>query len=320
MDKMKAARIHAYGGPEVLRYEDAPKPAPGSGEALVRVHATSVNQFDWKVRRGYLAGYFNHTLPLIIGWDVSGVVEAVGEGVTSLAPGDAVFGQADITRDGAYAEYVSVNAGLLVRKPEAVSHAAAAALPLAGNAAWRCVMGNGNVKEGQTVLIHGAAGGVGSFAVQLAKRRGARVIGTASANHLDFLRELGADEVVDYNVTRFEEAVPEADLVIDTIGGETQQRSWKICKSGGMMLSLVEAPSAEEGAARGVRHELIAAYPDPGILAELAALASAGALRPVISATLQLAEAQEGHILSEGLHTRGKIVLQVVTNGRLSQP
>jgi NADPH:quinone reductase-like Zn-dependent oxidoreductase len=312
MNTMKAVRIHSYGEPEVLRYEEAPRPEAGAGEALVRVHATSVNPFDWKVRRGYLAGYFNHSLPLIIGWDLSGVVEAVGEGVTSLAPGDAVFGQADITRDGAHAEYVSVNAGLLVRKPDSVSHAEAAALPLAGNAAWRCVMGTGNVREGQTVLIHGAAGGVGTFAVQLAKRRGARVIGTASANHLDFLRELGVDDVVNYNVTRFEESVPEVDLVIDTIGGETQQRSWKICKSGGAMLSLVEAPSAEEGSARGVRHELIGAYPDPSIMSELAALASAGELRPVISATLALAEAQEGHRLSEGMHARGKIVLQVV--------
>jgi NADPH:quinone reductase-like Zn-dependent oxidoreductase len=240
-------------------------------------------------------------------------VEAVGDGVTSLAPGDAVFGQADITRDGTYAEYVAVSAGLLVRKPEGVSHAVAAALPLAGNAAWRCVVGSGNVGQGNRILIHGAAGGVGTIAVQLAKQRGAHVIGTASANHLDELRELGADEVVDYNVTRFEEAVPEVDLVIDTIGGDTQQRSWKVCKSGGMMLSLVEAPSAEEGAARNVRHELIGAYPDPSILGELAALASAGTLRPVISATLPLAEAQEGHILSEGLHTLGKIVLQAVT-------
>jgi NADPH:quinone reductase-like Zn-dependent oxidoreductase len=312
METMKAARIHAYGGPEVLRYEDAPRPVAGAGDALVRVHAASINPFDWKVRRGYLAGFFNHTLPLILGWDVSGVVEAVGEGVTTLAPGDAVFGQADITRNGTYAEYVAVPAGLLVRKPEQVSHVQAAALPLSGNAAWRCVAGNGNLSQGNSVLIHGAAGGVGTFAVQLAKLRGAHVIGTASANNLDFLRELGADEVVDYNTTRFEETVPEVDLVIDTIGGETQQRSWKICKSGGMMLSLVEAPSAEEGTARGVRHELIGAYPDPSILGELAALASAGQLRPIISVTLPLAEAQEGHALSESLHTRGKIVLQVV--------
>jgi NADPH:quinone reductase-like Zn-dependent oxidoreductase len=224
-----------------------------------------------------------------------------------------VFGQADITRDGTYAEYAAVPAGLLARKPEGVSHAQAAALPLAGNAAWRCVVATGMVGNGQRVLIHGAAGGVGTVAVQLAKLRGAHVIGTASANHLEFLRELGADEVVDYTLTRFEEAVPEVDLVIDTIGGETQQRSWKVCKSGGMMLSLVETPSAEEGAARGVRHELVGAYPDPGILGELAALASAGTLRPIISATLALQEAQEGHILSESMHTRGKIVLQVVT-------
>jgi NADPH:quinone reductase-like Zn-dependent oxidoreductase len=313
MDMMKVVRIHSYGGPEVLAYEDAPRPVLGAGEALVRVHAASVNPFDWKVRRGYLAGYFNHTLPLIIGWDVSGVVEAVGAGVTNVAPGDAVFAQADISRDGTYAEYVAVPAGLLVRKPEGISHTQAAALPLAGNAAWRCVASNGNVGSGNTVLIHGAAGGVGTFAVQLAKQRGAHVIGTASANNLDFLRELGADEVVDYNTTRFEEAVPEVDLVIDTMGGETQQRSWKICKSGGALLSLVEAPSAEEGAARGVRHELIGAYPDPAILGELAALVSAGTLRPIISATLPLAETQQAHALSESLHARGKIVLQVVT-------
>lgn len=312
MSMMKAVRIHAYGGPEVLTYEEAPMPVAGADEVLVRVHAASVNPFDWKVRRGYLAAYFNHALPLILGWDVSGVVEAVGSEVTSVAPGDAVFGQADITRDGAYAEYIAVKAALVVPKPAGISHAQAAALPLAANAAWRCLVDSANIASGQSVLIHGGAGGVGTFAVQLAKWRGAHVIATASANNLDFLRELGADEVIDYNATRFEEAAPAVDLVIDTIGGETQQRSWNICRSGGMLLSLVEAPSADEGAARGVRHELVGAYPDPGILAQLAGLVNDGTIRSIISATYPLHELPQAHMQSESLHTRGKLVIQVV--------
>ena len=199
MTTMRAVRIHAYGGADVLRYEDAPRPEVSAGEVLVRVYAASVNPFDWKVRAGYLAGFLPYQLPFILGWDVSGVIEAVGPEVSDLAVGDAVFGQANIIRGGAYAEYAIMRASEVVRKPETLDHIQAAATPQAALSAWRCLIDGAELSEGQSVLIHGAAGGVGTFAVQVAKLRGARVIGTASANNRDMLLSLGADEVIDYN-------------------------------------------------------------------------------------------------------------------------
>ena len=234
MATMKAIRIHQYGGPEVLQYEDAPLPEMGTEDVLIRVHAAGVNPVDWKVREGYLRQRIAHGLPLILGWDLSGVVVDTGTAVSQLTVGAAVYGRPDIARNGTYAQYVAVRADELALKPESLDHVHAAAVPLACLTAWQALFEavppytSVDLRAGQTILIHGAAGGVGSFAVQLAKWRGARVVATASAHNEAFLRGLGADEVIDYTARQFETAVARVDAVFDTVGRETQRRSWPV--------------------------------------------------------------------------------------------
>lgn len=217
-----------------------------------------------------------------------------------------------MARDGAYAEYIAVRASDVVPKPPSLDHIQAAAIPLAALAAWKTLFDTAGLTEGQKVLIHRAAGGVGTFAVQLAKWRGAHVIGTASRYNLDFLRELGADEVIDYNTTRFDEVVSDVDVVLDTLGGDIQARCWPLLKPGGMLVSIMEPPSEETAAAHGVRHGFIGVYPDPKTLQEIAALVEAGHIKPIVSTVLPLQEVRQAHALSESMHTRGKIVLQIV--------
>jgi NADPH:quinone reductase-like Zn-dependent oxidoreductase len=312
MTSMHAVRIHAYGSPDILTFEDAPCPAPGEGEVLIRVHATSVNPFDCAVRAGYMSGYFNHTLPLILGTDVSGVVESVGAGVTNVAPGDSVYTRAGVFRDGAYAEYAVATASDVALKPTSVDHIHAAAIPHALLTAWQALFEMAALSQGQTVLIHGAAGGVGHLAVQLAKLHGAKVIGTASVNR-DFLRELGVDEVIDYSTTRFEESVRDVDVVLDLVGGDTQQRSWAVLKPGGILVSAVQPPDQAAADAHGVRQGLVTSAPPIGkVLAEVAALVDAGKIRPEVSKVLPLSEIRDAHALVEGHHMRGKLALQVV--------
>lgn len=308
---MKAVRIHTYGGPEVLAYEEAPRPEAGENEVLIKVAAAGVNPVDWKVREGYLAAWINHSLPLILGWDVSGVVQEVGPGVSNLTPGEAVYTRADLGRDGAYAEYIAVNADHVVPTPRSLDMVQAAAIPHAALAAWQALFDIAGLTGGQTVLIHGAAGGVGHFAVQLARWRGARVIGTSSEQNLDFQRQLGVDEAIDYTATRFDEVVRDADVVRDTIGGEVLERCWKVLKTGGILVSLVEAPSEETAQAHGVRQAFAGAAADGKTLSEIAALVDAGQVKPFVSTVLPLAEVAQAHALSQSMHTRGKIVLQV---------
>lgn len=312
MTTMKAVRIHAYGGTDVLVYEDAPRPTLGDSEVLIRVHATTVNPFDCAVRAGYMSAYFNYTFPLILGTDVSGVVEDVGAGVTSFAPGDNVYARAGVTRDGAYAEYVVVPASDVAAKPQSLDHIHAAAMPHVTLTAWQALDGAVNLTKGQTVLIHAAAGGVGHIAVQLAKLRGAKVIGTGSVN-LDLLRDLGVDEAINYSTTPFENVVHNVDVVLDTVGGDTQQRSWSVLKPGGILVSTVQAPSEEIAAARGVRQHFVFSSPPIGkTLAEVATLVDAGQIKPVVSTVFPLQQVRQAHELIEGRHARGKIVLQVV--------
>jgi NADPH:quinone reductase-like Zn-dependent oxidoreductase len=312
MTTMKAVPVHTYGGPEVLVYEEAPCPEVGTEDVLIRVFATSVNPFDWKVREGYLAAWMNHKLPLILGWDVSGVVQTVGSGVTNFSPGDQVFARADVNLDGAYAEYIAVEASLVVPKPDSLDHIHAAAVPHAALAAWHSMFSAADLSSGQTMLIHGAAGGVGHFAVQFAKWRGAKVIGTASGNNLEFLHQLGVDEAIDYTTTRFDEVVRDVDVVLDTIGGEVLERCWVVLKPGGMLVSLVEAPSEETAIAYGVRQSFAGAQADAGILTQIAALVDSGQIKPTVSTILPLDEVRQAHELSQSMHTRGKIVLQIV--------
>jgi NADPH:quinone reductase-like Zn-dependent oxidoreductase len=311
MRTMKAVCIYSYGGPGVLVYEDAPRPLPGDGEVLVRVHAAGVNPVDWKIREGHLKEMLHHTLPLVLGWDVSGVVEALGANTTRLSVGDEVFSRPDISRDGAYAEFIVIRESEVALKPKSIDHIHAAALPLAGLTAWQTLFDAGGLSAGQRVLIHAAAGGVGSLAVQLAKWKGAHVIGTASEHNHEFLRKLGADQVVDHNTERFEEVVQPVDVVLDTMGGDTQERSWKVLKPGGILVSVVSPPSAEAASAHGVRQAFVFIKPSAPQLAEIAKLADAEKLKAIVETILPLSDATRAQELSQRGHTRGKIVLRV---------
>lgn len=311
MSTMQAVRFHSYGDSGVLVLEEMPRPQAGAGEVLIRVHAAGVNPLDWKVRAGHVRGWLQHRLPLIPGWDVSGVVEAVGPDVTAFKIGDEVYGLLNFTRNGAYAEYVAARALNLAFKPNAIDHIQTGAVPLASLTAWVSLFEVAGLKSGQTMLIHGAAGGVGHFAVQFAKWKKAKVIATASASNEDFLRELGADEVIDYSTTKFEEAVHDVDVVLDTIGGDTQQRSWQVLKKGGILVATLGISSLEPPHQHGVRGEGVMVRPDAAQLTQIAALIDAGNLKPAVTTILPLAEAPRAHELSQTGHVRGKIVLQV---------
>ncbi len=308
---MKAVRISNYGGLDALVYENAPLPVPGAGEVLIRVSSSSVNPFDCAVRAGYVANYFNHTLPLILGTDVSGVIEAAGPGVTAFKRGDEVYARAGVSRDGSYAEFVVVPTSDVARKPRSLDHLHSAALPHVSLTAWQALFELANLTQGQTVLIHGAAGGVGHIAVQLAKLHGAKVIGTASCNK-EFLNELNVDQAIDYSATRFEEVLDPVDVVLDTIGSDTQERSWGVLKPGGMLVSTVQPPSEEVAASHGVRQAMVLSSPPIGkVLTEIAELVDSGQIKPHVSAVLPLHEIRNAHAMIEGKHTRGKLVLQV---------
>jgi len=312
MTLMKAVRIHDYGGLDILHYEEAPRPVPAAGEVLIRVHATTINPFDCAVRAGYMGQYFNYTFPLILGTDVSGVVVELGDGVTDISPGDIVYTRAGIYRDGAHAEFVVAIASDVVAKPPSLDHVNAAALPHVTLTAWQGLIVFADLSEGQTILIHAAAGGVGHIAVQLAKWRGARVIGTASIN-LPFLEELGVDVPIDYTQTAFEDVAKGVDVVLDLLGGETQQRSWKVLKPGGMLISTVQPPPQEVASAHGVRQHMIGTSPPVRkVLTEASKMVENGQLKPHVSDVLSLKDIRKAHELSEGRHTRGKVVLQVV--------
>jgi NADPH:quinone reductase-like Zn-dependent oxidoreductase len=312
MATMKAVRIHEYGGPEVLRYEEAPRPEAGPGEVLIRVHAAGVNPVDWKVRAGFAKDRLKYKMPFIPGWDLSGVVEAVGSGVSRLKGGDEVYSRPDIARDGSYAEYTVVKESEVALKPKSINHVHAAAVPLAALTAWQALFEAAQLLAGQTVLIHGAAGGVGSFAVQFAKMKGAHVIGTASKRNHEYLRSLGADETIDYHTTRFEDAVEKVDAVLDTITGETADRSYPVIKTGGVYVSILMPPSQEKASAHGVRaaHTFVRANLDQ--LNEIAKLVDSGKLQITIEKVFPLAEARAAQELNAQGHTRGKIVLRVI--------
>jgi NADPH:quinone reductase-like Zn-dependent oxidoreductase len=311
MATMRAVSLHSYGGSEVMVLEEMPRPQAGSGEVLVRVHAAGVNPLDWKVRAGHVKAWLQHRLPLIPGWDVSGVVEAVAPDVTAFNVGDAVYGMLDFMRNGAYAEYVAARTLNLALKPNSIDHIQASAVPLASLTAWQSLFEVADLKSGQTVLIHAAAGGVGHFAVQFAKWKGAKVIGTASASHESFVAELGAGMVIDYRTARFEEAVHDVDVVLDTIGGDTQQRSWQVLRNGGILVATLGISSPEAARHHGVRGEGVMVHPDAAQLSRIAALIDAGNLKPAVTTVLPLAEAARAHELSQTGHVRGKIVLQV---------
>ncbi len=305
---MKAIRIHQYGGPEVLAQVEMQSPAPGHDEVLIKVHAAAVNPIDWKMRAGYVKEVFPLTFPATLGWDVSGTVEETGDQVTQFKRGDEVYA---LVKGGGYAEYVVAQAAVVAKKPRTVDHIHAAAVPVSGLTAWQALFEVAQLRAGQKVLIHAAAGGVGNFAVQLAKARGAYVIGTASSKNQAFLGDLGVDHAVDYQKTRFEDAEHDVDVVLDTVGGETQERSFKVLKKGGILVSLVQPPSQESATKYGVRALFYGGHASSFDLVEIAKLIDADKLKPVVETILPLAEARRAHELSETGHARGKIVLKV---------
>src|SRR6266436_348175 len=308
---MKAIRIHNYGRPEVLQYQDAPRPKPQAGEVLIRVHAAGVNPIDWKVREGYMKDFWPHKFPLILGWDLSGVVEEVGPRAWQFKKGDEVYSLPDPTRNGAYAEYVVVRESELALKPKSLHHIRAAVVPLAALTAWQSLFDTAQLQPGQRVLIHAGSGGVGHLAVQLAKWKGAYVFATASTKNQDLLRKLGVDEPIDYTQQRFEEIARKIDIVLDTLGDETQERSWSVLKKGGVLVSLVQPPSEEKAKELGVRAAIIGAQPNGAQLVEIAKIIDSGKLAPIIDRILPLSEARRAHELSQSGHTHGKIALRV---------
>ncbi|MBO0791166.1 MAG: NADP-dependent oxidoreductase [Ktedonobacteraceae bacterium] len=310
---MKAIRIHGRGGPDHLVYEDAPQPHPGPGEVLVRVYAAGViaTELQWDETYQTNAGSLR-PLP-IPGPDLSGVVEEIGSGITALARGDEVYAMLGYGRDGAEAEFTIALPSELAPKPRTLDFVRAAAVPLTALTAWQALFVHARLAAGQTILIHGAAGGVGVFAVQLARWVGAHVIATASARNRDFLRELGASAVIDYTTTRFEEVVHDVDLVFDLVGGDTLVRSWQVVKPGGVLVSVVSPrPSFAEAKAHGVRSVWFIVEPNREQLIQIGALIDAGRIRPIIDTVLPLSQARQAYEQGAKGHTRGKIVLRVV--------
>lgn len=317
---MKAIHLHARGGPEQLFYEDAPKPQLKPGDALVHVCACAFTPTELKWDETYTAPDGSSRLPSVPGHELAGVVEAVSGGNGSgLKAGDQVYGLADFWRDGAAADYVAVRAADLAPKPDNLNFVQAAALPLSSLTAWQALFDHAGLKPGDEILIHGATGGVGSLAVQLAHWRGAFVVATTSAPNVSFAQKLGADKVIDYSSSRFEDYVHEADVVLDTVGGETLERSWNVVRPGGMVVSIVDPTAQEQHPRQDVRGEYFIVEPSRKELVEIKRLVEAGRLLPIIEATFPLEEAREAFELGTSGHNRGKIVLEVNSDAARDQ-
>jgi NADPH:quinone reductase-like Zn-dependent oxidoreductase len=308
---MKAIRIHQFGGPEVMQLDQIPVPEPGADEVLIRVYASSVNPVDWKIREGQRKEKFPGKLPLTMGWDVSGIITEVGENVKYLQVHDDVYGRPDPTRDGAFADYIVVKENQVAHKPKSVSHLEAASVPLAGLTAWQGLFAHGNLLPGQKVLIHAASGGVGTFAVQLAKWKGAYVVGTCSEKNAELVKSLGSDMVIDYKNQNFEDLLSGIDLVFDTIGGDTQKRSVKVLRNGGRLITTVKPEDIAEAKSRGIFIGGYMAQSLPDDLKQLAQLIDDKKLKPIIARVMNLEEAKEAEQISQKGHIRGKIVLKV---------
>jgi NADPH:quinone reductase-like Zn-dependent oxidoreductase len=309
LSAMKAVRMHSFGGPDVLTLEELPKPTPGPHEVLIRVEAAGVNPVDCKTRSGEFkpAGL---QLPLTLGLDISGVVEEVGRDVFGQKVGNEVYAMLG-PGHGAYAEYVAANYDSIVPKPANLDHLHAAAVPLAASTAWQGLFDHGKLKAGERVLIHGAAGGVGHFAVQFAKDRGACVIATGRAEDRDLLRKWGADEVIDYTRERFEDRARDIDLVFDLVAGETQQRSWNVLKEGGRIISTLQPPSLTEAALHHAKGEAFMVESNRDELAQIGRMIDEGRVSVFLQQAFPITEARRAHDHMEHEHVRGKVVLAV---------
>lgn len=311
---MKAIRLHREGGPEQLVYEDAPEPKLGPADALIRVHATGITPAELTWPDTYKNCDGSERLPAIPGHEVSGVVESVAAGLGDVSIGEAVYALTSFCRDGAAAQYVAVHAADLAPRPRTLDAVQAAAVPLSALTVWQAFFDHGSLAPGQRVLIHGGAGGVGAFAVQIARWHGAYIVATASAENHGFLFGLGANEIIDYRRVRFEQAVGDVDLVLDTIGGETRERSWQVLKPGGLLITLPDAIPEGEASTHGKdgrRGVFFVVEPNRQQLCEIARLIDSGAVRPVVAATIPLAQARQAFERGAAGHTRGKLVLAV---------
>lgn len=310
---MKAVVIEQYGGKEQLKENEVPKPEINDEQILIEMRSTSVNPIDWKVREGYMKDVLDWSFPIILGWDAAGVVSKVGNNVTQFKEGDRVFTRPETTPDGTYKEYIAVEEHLVAHMPERVSFEEAAAAPLAGLTAWQCLFETANLKEGEKVLIHAGSGGVGHYAIQIAKAVGAYVATTASGKNKEFVETLGADHFIDYKTEQFENILEDYDVVLDTIGGDVQEKSFEVLKKGGRLVSITQQPSEELANKYNVEATAIFLQPKGEQLRKLADLMQQGKVKSIVSKAFPLSVEgiQKAHELSESHHAKGKVVIQV---------
>lgn len=305
---INAIQVHNYGDIDQLRLERVPQPEPQEGEVLVRVHAAGVNPVDWKIRAGWMKDFRPSTFPYVPGADFAGVVEKVGTGVTTLQPGQEVFGRSSA---GSYTEYGIAPANALALKPKTLSFDDAATIPVGATTAWQGLFDHGNLQPGQRVLILGGAGGVGLFAVQFARWKGAHVISTASTRNVDFVRSLGAETVIDYTKTEVGDEIHDVDLIFDTVGGTALNSAWPTLKRGGTLVTIAGRPDEAKARELGVRIASFSAQVTSELLSTFAQLIDAGHIKTVVGATFSLSEAGKAQELSQGGHGRGRIVLHI---------
>ncbi|MFM1652869.1 NADP-dependent oxidoreductase [Brevibacillus sp. B_LB10_24] len=304
---MQAIRVHQFGGPEVLQMEQLPIPKPSADEVLIRVHAMGVLPVDLAFRQGLMRKYPVQP-PFIPGSAFAGVIEEVGSGVTGFQKGQAVFGRAN---NGASAEYITTTVKTMAHKPQNLSFTEAATISGGATTAWMALFAHGDLQSGQRVLVHAAAGGVGGFAVQFAKWKGAEVIGTCSTANVDYVKSLGVDTVIDYNTTSFEDIVQDADLVLDAVGGETLERSWSVVKRGGKLLSLVEIPSEEKAKQLGIHARFSNEFAPHNVFQMIADLIADGQVKATIGKEFSLHDLRQAHELCQTGHGRGRIVVRI---------
>ncbi|ETT36245.1 NADPH:quinone reductase [Paenibacillus amylolyticus] len=309
---MKAVVINQYGSKEELVEQEVNKPRAEANQVVVKLEATSINPIDWKLREGYLKEMYDWEFPIILGWDVAGVITEIGSNVSKWKVGDRVFSRPDTTRFGSYAEYTAVDEHLLAKLPDSISYEEAAAVPLAGLTAWQVLFTHGDLKEGETVLIHAGAGGVGMYAIQLAKHAGAHVITTASEKNHELLYSLGADQVIDYKTENFEEILKNIDLVFDTMGGEVAENSYKVLKPNtGRLITIVGEPNHDTAKSHNVLAKGIWLQPDGDQLQRMADLMEEKKIKSIVGATFPFSRQgiYDAHALSETHHAVGKIVV-----------
>ena len=309
---MKTVRIHEYGNADVLRIEEMPVPQIAADELLIKIHAASVNPVDWMVREGYMKDMHLHKLPLTLGQDFSGTVEKIGSSVKGFKIGDKVFGRPSMDRDGSYAEYIEVRASEVALMPKTITYDEAAAIPVAGTTAFETLVNKAKIKKGQRVLILGASGGVGSMAVQIAKSKECYVLGTTSNVNVDFVKRLGANEVIDYTTQDFSKLFMDIDVVLDTVGGTNQEKAFNVLKKGGILVSIVSKPNIETANRFGVRCEYVSVGPNAHILNELRSLIEMGQIKPIIDKVFRLEDVKQAQNYSQSGKARGKIVLEII--------